>query len=156
MYLARIACSRALTSRLCAFEVDNVVKRFGGVVAVDHCSLQIQRGTMTGLIGPNGAGKTTLFNTIAGVYRPDAGRIWFEGERIDGLPPQQIFARKIARTFQLARELKRLTVLDNLLLVPAQQCGERLLHAWFRPRRVRAQEAGPAGPCPGGVTFCQT
>jgi branched-chain amino acid transport system ATP-binding protein len=120
--------------------VDNVVKRFGGVLAVDHCSLHIQRGTVTGLIGPNGAGKTTLFNIIAGVYRPDAGRIWFEGERIDGLPPPQIFSRQIARTFQIARELKRLTVLDNLLLVPPQQCGEGLLQACFLPWRVRAQE----------------
>jgi ABC-type branched-subunit amino acid transport system ATPase component len=68
--------------------VENVTKRFGGVVAVDGCSPHIRRGTITGLIGPNGAGKTTLFNMLAGVYRPDAGRIWFEGERLDGLPPQ--------------------------------------------------------------------
>jgi branched-chain amino acid transport system ATP-binding protein len=121
--------------------VEDVVKRFGGLIAVDHCSLQLQRGTITGLIGPNGAGKTTLFNIIAGYYRPDAGRIWFEGRRIDGLPPQQIFARKIARTFQIARELKRMTVLENLLLVPEQQQGEHLWHAWFRPRAVRRQEA---------------
>lgn len=133
------AASHHTTSVL--LHVENVVKRFGGVLAVDHCSLQIQRGTITGLIGPNGAGKTTLFNMIAGVYRPDAGHIWFEGERIDGLSPYQIFARHIARTFQIARALPRLTVLDNLLLVPAQQCGERLRNAWFRPRRVRAQEA---------------
>src|SRR5262245_53354653 len=86
--------------------VDNVTKRFGGVVAVDGCSLCIRRGTITGLIGPNGAGKTTLFNMIAGVYRPDAGCIWFAGERIDGLPPHDIFARQIVRTFQIARALK--------------------------------------------------
>ena len=116
--------------------VDNVTKRFGGVVAVDGCSLGIRRGTITGLIGPNGAGKTTLFNMIAGVYRPDAGRIWFEGERIDGLPPHRIFARKIARTFQIARALKRMTVLENLLLVPEQQRGENLFKAWFQPRQV--------------------
>jgi branched-chain amino acid transport system ATP-binding protein len=120
--------------------VENVVKRFGGVVAVDHCSVQIQRGTITGLIGPNGAGKTTLFNIIAGYYRPDAGHIWFEGERIDGLQPHQIFARKIARTFQISRELKRMTVLENLMLVPEHQSGERIFHAWFRPRLVRQQE----------------
>lgn len=120
--------------------VDNVTKRFGGVVAVDGCSLCIRRGTITGLIGPNGAGKTTLFNMIAGVYRPDAGRIWFEGERIDGLPPHAIFARKIARTFQLARALKRMTVLENLLLVPEQQRGENLFNAWLHPRQVYAQE----------------
>ncbi|GIX45948.1 MAG: ABC transporter ATP-binding protein [Candidatus Tectimicrobiota bacterium] len=120
--------------------VEDVVKRFGGVVAVDHCSFSVRRGTITGLIGPNGAGKTTLFNIIAGFYRPDSGRIWFEGRRIDGLPPHRIFARKIARTFQIPRELKRMTVLENLMLVPEHQCGERLFDAWFRPRRVRRQE----------------
>jgi branched-chain amino acid transport system ATP-binding protein len=120
--------------------VEHVTKRFGGVMAVQDCSLRIQPGTITGLIGPNGAGKTTLFNIIAGVYRPDAGRIWLGGERIDGLPSHQIFTRQIARTFQIARVLKRLTVLDNLLLVPRQQIGERLVHAWFQPRRVAAEE----------------
>jgi branched-chain amino acid transport system ATP-binding protein len=120
--------------------VENVVKRFGGVVAVDHCSLAIRPGTITGIIGPNGAGKTTLFNIISGYYWPDAGRIWFAGKRIDGLQPYQIFARKIARTFQIARELKRMTVLENLLLVPEHQCGERMFYAWFRPRLVRQQE----------------
>src|SRR2546428_467896 len=87
--------------------VENVTKRFGGVMAVDRCSLHIRRGTITGLIGPNGAGKTTLFNIIAGVYRPDAGHVWFEGERIDGLPTHRIFARQIARNLPIARELKR-------------------------------------------------
>src|SRR5215831_233934 len=120
--------------------VKQVTKRFGGVVAVDRCSLHIRRGTITGLIGPNGAGKTTLFNIIAGVYRPDAGHIWFEGERIDGLPPHRIFARQIARTFQITRELKRMTVLENLLLVPRQQLGENLGHAWLRPHQVQQQE----------------
>jgi branched-chain amino acid transport system ATP-binding protein len=120
--------------------VDNVTKRFGGVVAVDGCSLGIRRGTITGLIGPNGAGKTTLFNMIAGVYPPDAGRIWFAGERIDGLPPHDIFARKLVRTFQIARALKRMTVLENLLLVPEQQRGENFFYAWLQPRQVYAQE----------------
>src|SRR6266568_4120774 len=120
--------------------VENVTKRFGGVMAVDRCSLHIRRGTITGLIGPNGAGKTTLFNIIAGVYRPDAGHVWFEGERLDGLPPHRIFARQVARTFQIARELKRMTVLENLLLVPQQQMGENLFNAWLRPRQVYAQE----------------
>jgi branched-chain amino acid transport system ATP-binding protein len=120
--------------------VDHVTKRFGGVVAVEGCSVHIRRGTITGLIGPNGAGKTTLFNMIAGVYRPDAGHIWFEGDRLDGLPPHRIFARKIARTFQIARELKRMTVLENLMLVPEQQIGENLFNAWLRSRQVQQQE----------------
>ena len=120
--------------------VEEVVKRFGGIVAVDHCSFTLRRGTITGLIGPNGAGKTTLFNIIAGYYRPDSGRIWFEGARIDGLLPHQIFARKIARTFQIPRELKRMTVLENLMLVPEHQSGERLFNAWFRVGRVHREE----------------
>src|SRR5262249_35986715 len=120
--------------------VENVTKRFGGVMAVDSCSLHIRRGTITGLIGPNGAGKTTLFNIIAGVYRPDAGQVRFEGDRIDGLLPHQIFARRIARTFQIARELRHMTVLENLLLVPEQQIGENLWHAWLRSRQVQQQE----------------
>lgn len=121
-------------------QVEGVVKRFGGVVAVDGCSMGVQRGTITGLIGPNGAGKTTLFNIIAGVYHPDAGQIRFASQRIDHLPPHQIFARQIGRTFQLSRELKRLTVLDNLMLVPEQQAGERFWNVWLRSRRVRRQE----------------
>ncbi len=104
------------------------------------CSLHVQPGTITGLIGPNGAGKTTLFNMIAGVYRPDTGRIWYAGARLDGLSPSQIARCHIARTFQIARVLKRLTVLENLLVVPQQQAGERLRSAWFQPRRVAAQE----------------
>jgi branched-chain amino acid transport system ATP-binding protein len=120
--------------------VEEVVKRFGGLVAVDHCSMAVRRGTITGLIGPNGAGKTTLFNMIAGYYRPDAGRILFEGERIDGLRPHRIFARKMVRTFQISRELKRMTVLENLLLVPEHQAGEHLVNAWLRPDLVRHQE----------------
>lgn len=120
--------------------VEHVSKRFGGVVAVDDCSLQVRQGGITGLIGPNGAGKTTLFHLLAGVYRPDAGRIVLHGQRIDGLAPPQIFARRVARTFQMARVLPRMSVLDNLRLVPAQQAGERLWSVCFQPRRVAAQE----------------
>lgn len=120
--------------------IEQVSKRFGGVLAVDACTLDIRQHTVTGLIGPNGAGKTTLFNLIAGLYQPDAGQIILQGKRIDGLPPHRIFAHRIARTFQLARELKRLTVLDNLLLVPTQQKGELLWQALFRRRQVQAQE----------------
>src|SRR5262245_10184005 len=121
-------------------QVEHVTQGFGGDMAVQQCSVHMRRGTMTGLIGPNGAGKTTLFNIIAGVYRPDAGYVWFEGKRIDGLLPHQIFARQIARTFQIARELKRMTVLENLLLVPGQQMGEHFYNAWLRPRQVQQQE----------------
>jgi branched-chain amino acid transport system ATP-binding protein len=121
-------------------EVERVVKSFDGVRAVNGCSLQVQPGTITGLIGPNGAGKTTLFNLITGFLRPSSGRIVFKGDRIDGLPPHQIFRRGVVRTFQIPRELKLMTVLENLMLVPSEQAGERLWNPWFFPFRVARQE----------------
>lgn len=121
-------------------EIDNVIKDFGGLRAIDHCSLQVRRGTITGLIGPNGAGKTTLFNVISGLHKPDGGHISFEGSRVDGLPPHQIFHKGLVRTFQVPRELKGMTVLENLLLVPASQLGEKMWWAWFTPGAVRRQE----------------
>jgi len=120
--------------------VVDLVKDFGGLRAVDRCSLEVKRGTITGLIGPNGAGKTTLFNLITGFYKPDSGRIYFNGEDITGLPPHKVFHKKICRTFQITKEHKLMTVLENLMLVPAEQLGERLWNPWFRPWRVRRQE----------------
>ncbi len=121
-------------------EIANVAKSFGGLQAVQNCSLQVRRGTITGLIGPNGAGKTTLFNLISGFYAPDSGRIVFQGRRIDGLPPHRVFRHGLCRTFQVPKELKQMTVLENLMLVPAGQAGERLGAAWLMPLRVRRQE----------------
>ena len=120
--------------------VQKVSKSFGGLMAVNHMSLEVTPRTITGLIGPNAAGKTTLFNLIAGLYKSDAGAIYFNGERIDGLPPHRIFHKGICRTFQITRELKLMTVLENLMLVPPGQSGESLLNTWLRPWRVRAQE----------------
>jgi branched-chain amino acid transport system ATP-binding protein len=121
-------------------EVEQVVKSFDGVRAVNGCSLQVQPGTITGLIGPNGAGKTTLFNLVTGFLKPTSGRIAFKDERIDGLPPHQIFRRGIVRTFQIPRELKQMTVLENLMLVPAEQAGEKLWNPLFFPFLVARQE----------------
>src|SRR3990172_7210222 len=121
-------------------EVQRVVKSFDGVRAVNDCSSQVQAGTVTGLIGPNGAGKTTLFNLITGFLRPTSGRIVFRDERIDGLPPHRIFRRGIVRTFQIPRELKQMTVLENLMLVPSDQAGEKLWNPWFLPFRVAREE----------------
>ena len=120
--------------------VRDVTRRFGGVNAVDRCSLDVARGTITGLIGPNGAGKTTLFNLVTGFLHPTAGQIVFNGERIDGRSPQEIFARGMVRTFQVPREYKSMTVLENLVLVPAGQAGERFWNSWFRPTLVGRQE----------------
>ena len=121
-------------------EVERLVKSFDGVRAVNDCSLDVQPGTITGLIGPNGAGKTTVFNLVTGFLRPTSGRILFKGERIDGLAPHRIFRRGIVRTFQIPRELKLMTVLENLMLVPAGQAGERLWNPWFLPFVVARQE----------------
>lgn len=121
-------------------EIRGVVKDFDGVRAVNSCSFKIQRGTITGLIGPNGAGKTTLFNLITGFLPCTSGQIFSEGRRIDGLAPHGIFRQGIVRTFQIPRELKRMTVLENLMLVPGQQAGESIWGAWLLPWRVNHQE----------------
>jgi branched-chain amino acid transport system ATP-binding protein len=121
-------------------EVRSLEKSFGGLRAVDSCSLEVKKGAITGLIGPNGAGKTTLFNLVTGFLRPDGGEILFKGERIDGLPPHEVFRRKICRTFQITREFGHMTVLENLMLVPENQRGELILNTWFRPGLVKRQE----------------
>jgi len=96
--------------------VDQVIKRFRGLTAVDGASFQVGEGEIFAVIGPNGAGKTTLFNLIAGVFAPDAGMISFAGTRIDGLPPDAICRRGIGRTFQLVRPFPALSVEDNALV----------------------------------------
>ncbi len=121
-------------------ELQDLTKSFDGVKAVQGCTLSVRRGSITGLIGPNGAGKTTLFNLITGFDKPTAGRILFLGRRIDGLAPHHIFRRGIVRTFQIPRELKTLTVLENLMLVPLDQAGEHIWNPWFLAYRVSRQE----------------
>ncbi len=120
--------------------VENVHKHFGGIRAVDGASLRIGAGTITGLIGPNGAGKTTLFNIIAGRYAPDSGRIYLDGEDVTGLAPHRLFSKGLLRTFQIAHEFSSMTVLENLMMVPDGQVGERLVSTWFRRGQIRRQE----------------
>ena len=120
--------------------VENLSKHFGGIRAVNNVSLSIAPGSITGLIGPNGAGKTTLFNVIAGLHAPTSGRVLLDGVDITGLPPHDLFAKGMLRTFQIAHEFSTLTVRENLMLVPGNQSGERLVDAWLRPARVRAEE----------------
>ena len=121
-------------------EIRNINKNFGGLRAVNNASMNIEKGSITGLIGPNGAGKTTLFNTIAGVYAPDEGEIFLENQNITGLKPHNLFNKGILRTFQIAHEFSTLTVLENLMMVPPNQYGENLVYAWFRNNEVKKQE----------------
>ena len=121
-------------------EVHDLVKDFGGVRALDHCSLEIEPGHITGIIGPNGAGKTTLFNVVSGAMRPTSGSIAFEGRRIEGKGMHETFRLGLVRTFQIPREMQRMTVMENLMLVPARQIGEKLWASWFRPGRVAREE----------------
>ncbi len=121
-------------------EVKNLKMYFGGIHAVDDVSLTIQTGRITGLIGPNGAGKSTLFNVIAGHYKPTSGQVLLDGEDITGLPPHELFAKGMLRTFQIAHEFSTLTVRENLMMVPPRQTGESLLGAWLQPSRVKSEE----------------
>jgi len=111
--------------------VDRVVKRFGGVTAVNGVSLSLEAGHIYGLIGPNGSGKTTLFNCITGVERIDEGQIRFNGRRLDGLKPHRVFHEGIGRTFQVIRVFPELTALENLLVVTTND---------YAAARARAQE----------------
>ncbi len=107
-------------------EVNDLSKRFGGVVAVDSCSLSVPAGSITGLIGPNGSGKTTVFNLVTGFIPRDSGEMRFKTRSIAGLNPDRIYALGIGRTFQLARIFPRLTTLENML-VPVRRAGLKAL-----------------------------
>jgi len=121
-------------------KVEKLTKKFGGFTAVNEASLEIAKGSITGLIGPNGAGKTTLFNVIAGVYTPSSGSVFLDGEDITGLPPHTLFHKGMLRTFQIAHEFSSLTVRENLMMVPGDQAGESLKEVWLNPKKVREQE----------------
>ncbi len=133
--------------------VQDVVKHFGGVAAVDGVSMEIKQGTITGLIGPNGAGKSTLFNLIAGNLNPESGSIYLDGEDVTGLKPHVLFSKGLLRTFQIAHEFQSLSVLDNLMMVPSLQVGESLLGAWFKREKVVRQEAEMRGKAEEVISF---
>jgi branched-chain amino acid transport system ATP-binding protein/neutral amino acid transport system ATP-binding protein len=121
-------------------EVRGLVRRFGGVVALDGLDLAVRRGTVTALIGPNGAGKSTAFQCISGVLRPDAGRVIFDGQDITGARPDRITGAGLVRSFQIARGIPRLTVLENLLLYGPAQPGEAIGAAILQGAAVRRRE----------------
>lgn len=115
-------------------------KSFGGIRAVNNAYLEVPQGSITGLIGPNGAGKTTLFNLLSNFIRPDKGEVFLDGQPIHQLPPYQIALKGCVRTFQVARVLSRLTVLENMLLASPGQTGENFLNVWFQGAKIRQQE----------------
>ena len=121
-------------------KVENLHRHFGGFRAVDGASLEIAKGSITGLIGPNGAGKTTLFNVVAGRLGPTSGRVLMDGEDITGLAPHVLFGKGLLRTFQIAHEFGSMTVRENLMMVPARQSGEALWNAMFRRGAVDQEE----------------
>jgi ABC-type branched-subunit amino acid transport system ATPase component len=103
-----------------------ISRRFGGIQAVQDCSISVETGSITGLIGPNGSGKTTLFNLITGVYSPNEGNAFFNGKCITNLPPSKICREGLSRTFQITRLFWEMTVLENMI-VPIRQVGLRSL-----------------------------
>ena len=121
-------------------QINNISKYFGGLAAVSNCSLNIKKGSITGVIGPNGSGKTTLFNLIAGNLKPNSGQVMFNDEEITSIPSYELFSKGLLRTFQIAHEFTNLTVLENLMMVPGNQSGEKLMTALLKPKLVKKEE----------------
>jgi branched-chain amino acid transport system ATP-binding protein/neutral amino acid transport system ATP-binding protein len=121
-------------------ELRGLTRRFGGVVALDGLDLSVRRGTVTALIGPNGAGKSTAFQCISGVIRPDGGRVTFDGQDITGARSDRVTRAGLVRSFQIARGIPRLTVLENLLLYGPAQPGESLGGAILQGPAARRRE----------------
>ena len=122
-------------------KIEKLTKYFGGLAAVSSCSLNIKEGSITGIIGPNGSGKSTLFNLIAGNLKPTSGKVFFNNEDITEIPSYELFSKGLLRTFQIAHEFTNLTVLENLMMVPGNQSGEKIMTALFKPGLVAQEEA---------------
>lgn len=131
----------------CFFEVDHLCKNFGGVVAANNICLKVRKKEIYGIIGPNGAGKTTLFNIITGVYPPTAGRVYLEGQKLDGLPMHVIANMGVARTFQNIKLFSELTCFENLLSFSQRNIDYSLLDGLFRTPKCRRQEKEMAERC---------
>src|SRR6266699_808727 len=118
-------------------EVKKVSKAYGGIRALDTCSITVERGSITGLIGPNGSGKTTLFNVITGYEHVDAGDIRFAEATITNQPPDKVFQLGIGRTFQLTRMFPRLTVMENMHVAVPRKGARRLIRSWSSSHEER-------------------
>lgn len=133
--------SRPSTTGSPILDLSDVTLHFGGIAALDGASMEVEEGSITALIGPNGAGKTTLFNVISGFFKPERGTIRFQGRHIEGRPPHRITQRGLVRTFQITKALRRMTVLENMMLAAPDQPGERLWRTILAPRSVARREA---------------
>jgi neutral amino acid transport system ATP-binding protein len=128
------------TLDMSVLSATGLIKQFGGVKAVNDASIDVALGSITGLIGPNGAGKTTLFNLLSNFICPDQGRVLFDGEPIETLQPHEIAQRGMIRTFQVARVLCRLSVLENMLLAAQKQTGEKFWYSCFLTNQIAKEE----------------
>jgi neutral amino acid transport system ATP-binding protein len=129
-----------IQSRVPILSASGLYKSFGGICAVNNASIQVEKGSITGLIGPNGAGKTTLFNLLSNFITPDKGQVIFDSQAIQNLQTHQIAQHGMVRTFQVARVLSRLSVLENMLLAAPQQTGEKFFSVWFEYQQTRKEE----------------
>ena len=120
--------------------VQNIVKRFGGLVALNDCTIDINKGSITGIIGPNGSGKSTLFNVITGQLKPESGSVFYNGQNITGLESYQLFELGMLRTFQIAHEFTNMTVIENLMVVPGKQAGENLLYSLVNRKKIQEED----------------
>lgn len=121
-------------------QTTDVVKRFGGLVAVNKMSISLEQGRIASIIGPNGAGKTTFFNTLTGIYKPDEGQINFNDRSLIGLRPDQVSERGISRTFQNIRLFGAMTVLENILVGMHTQLKQSAIDALFRTKKFHDEE----------------
>jgi len=121
-------------------KTENVKKKFGGVIALNGVSISVKKRTLTMIIGPNGSGKTTLINVISGIYKPDEGKVEYNGLDITGKPPHEIYKMGIVRTFQIPLLFTNLTVLENLLVAARINEGERFLNAIFKTKWLKREE----------------
>lgn len=121
-------------------KAEGLVKTFGGLRALDGVSIEVKPSSITMVIGPNGSGKTTLINVLSGIYRPDRGRVVFNGRDITGWPPHKVYNEGLVRTFQIPAVFSRLTVLENLLVAARNNIGENILSAMFKRKEWIVQE----------------
>jgi branched-chain amino acid transport system ATP-binding protein len=120
--------------------VRNLTKRFGGLVALNNCNIDIEENSITGIIGPNGSGKSTLFNLITGHLKPEEGSVFYNNNDITGLESYELFSLGMLRTFQIAHEFTNMTVVENLMVVPGNQNGESLLYSLLNRKKINEED----------------